>query len=162
MEWFIPSLLALVLAAIVCFVFLPKLSPYTLGVLAIAMFGVGIWQHSKMFPYQYRPSVITDILSDYAGFIMTAAVIIGAMVMMMIYFGGVPPSVTDALPAMPAMNAILPANVTKALNTPVNIPVLNNTKNSTKANNTKSVFNMSAPANNTKRPNVASTSFMTV
>ena len=157
MEWFIPSLLALLLAAIVCFVFLPKLSPYTLGLLAIGMFIIGMWQHSNMFPYEYRPSVITDVLADYSPFIMTTAVIVAAMVMISVYFGVAPPSVVAALPAM---NAVLPATVTKALNTPVNLPnVMNAKPNNVRSNNTK---NVSAAANNTKRPNIASTSFMSV
>jgi hypothetical protein len=159
MEWFIPSLLALVLAAIVCFVFLPRLSPYTLGLLAIGMFAIGVWQHKSMFPYEYKPSLVTDVLMDYSPFIMVAAIILGAMIMMMVYFGAVPPSVSAAIPAM---NTVLPATITKALNTPVNIPVnIPNIMNN-KANNTKSIFNISAAANNTKRPNIASTSFMTV
>ena len=65
MELFIPSLLVLILGALFGFVLLPKLSPYVLGVLAIAMFILGIWQHYMMFPYEYRSSVATEILKEY-------------------------------------------------------------------------------------------------
>ena len=52
MELFIPSLVVLVVAAVIIFLILPKLSPYILGVLAIAFLVAGVIQH--YFGIQYK------------------------------------------------------------------------------------------------------------
>jgi len=99
MELFIPSIAVLFFAALVCFFVLPKLSPYVLGILSILMFGIGIWQHYSMFPYEYRtPSMVTDKLRDYAGFIMIIIVIVIGTGMVLQSYGLSPPAVTEMLP----------------------------------------------------------------
>jgi hypothetical protein len=106
MELFIPTLLVLVLAAVVCFVFLPRMSPYTLGMLSFGFLAVGVWQHYSLFPYEYQTARLGMYLSDYAPFIMAGAVVLGGMIAVMLTFGGNPPSiaaVTNSLPAMPAL-----------------------------------------------------------
>jgi hypothetical protein len=76
MEFFIPSLIVLLLSALVCLVLLPKLAPYVLGGAAVVMFILGIWQHYVTFPYEYKASMFTDLIREYAGFFMSLAVII--------------------------------------------------------------------------------------
>jgi len=177
MELFEPSLLILVISAIVCFIILPKASPYILGFLALGMFIIGAWQHYKMFPYEYRLSLVTDILHDYAPFVMLISVIFGGMVAMMIAFGVSPPAmsniipaaVTNALPA--AVTNIVPANagkvdnVKKANNSGI-MNMLNGSKpvnNSSKPANSGGIFNTKpASNNNSKKNNIASPSFKTL
>lgn len=98
MELFIPSLIVLVLAGIVCFFVIPKLSPYVLGVVAILMFCLGIWQHYNMFPYEYNTGPVGAV-KEYSGFIMIAAVIVGGLVLVSQFFGVSPPSVESVLPS---------------------------------------------------------------
>ena len=99
MELFIPSIVVLFFAALVCFFVLPNISPYVLGVLSLLMFGIGVWQHYSMFPYEYRaPSLVTDKLRDYGGFIMLSAVIIVGIGMILQAFGLNPPAVAEILP----------------------------------------------------------------
>ena len=136
MELFIPSLLILLLGAIVCFVFLPRMSPYTLGLLAIALFIVGVWQHYSMFPYEYMLPSLSETLKDYSGFIMMAAIILGIIVVLMVMFGGSPPSVSSIIPA-----SIIPASITGS-------------------NSSKSI--LGGINNSMRRNNLASTSFKTV
>ena len=54
---------------------MPRMSPYALGVVCVLMFGIGVWQHYSMFPYEYRESMVTDMLREYSGFIMLIAII---------------------------------------------------------------------------------------
>jgi len=99
MELFIPSIVVLFFAALVCFFVLPNISPYVLGVLSLLMFGIGVWQHYSMFPYEYRaPSLVTDKLRDYGGFIMLAAIIIVGIGLILQSFGLNPPAVAEILP----------------------------------------------------------------
>jgi len=166
MELFVPSLLVLVLGAVVCFVFLPKMTPYILGVLALAMFVVGAWQHYNMFPYEYRSSLLIDLLQDYAPFVMLLAVIFGGLISLMVAFGVSPPDVSQVIPA--AVTDIIPAiNNTKTNNAKNNGGIMN-VFNATKANNAKPANALAAlnpfntKPNNARRNNLASPSFKTV
>lgn len=147
MELFIPSLLILVLAAGIVFVIMPKLSPYVLGIVALILLVVGVYQHYTMFPYEYQTSTISALLGQYSGFIMIGAMIFGLLVIMMWTFGLSPPSVANILPALPEMPA-MPA--IPGINAPLNRPA-----------NNKGILGLGG-SNNTKRNNLASTSFKTV
>jgi hypothetical protein len=173
MEWFIPSIVVVLLGAVVFFLVLPRLAPYILGVLALLFFVIGAWQHYNMFPYEYSSSVLRGILSDYTPFIMLIAVIFGGMVALMTAFGMSPPAIADVIPPLvPAANnskannaGILgnmfkPANNSKANNAGV-LGNMFKPANNPKANNGGILGNMFKPANNSKK-NLASTSFMTV
>jgi hypothetical protein len=144
MELFIPSLIVLVLGAIVFFIVLPRMSPYTLALTAMALFGLGVWQHYSMFPSEYSSERLMLTVQGYAPFIMLGAVIFAVTVGIMVAFGVAPPAVTNALPAMPSMPAM---------------PNLGLGNSSRPANNSKSIFNLGG---NAKRNSLASTSFMTV
>jgi len=177
MELFIPSLLALVLAAIVCFFILPKASPYILGSLALAMFIVGAWQHYHMFPYEYSSSLFIDLLRDYSPFVMIIGVILGGMIALMMAFGVSPPAIEDILPVtlediLPANNTNVKANNGKANNSILDAfnmgkPVNNASKSSDNSGilgvlNTKPANNFSKPLNNSRQNNLASPSFKTI
>ena len=140
MELFIPSLIVLVLGAIVCFAVLPKMSPYTLAVTAMILFGLGVYQHYSMFPYEYSREQLMLTVQGYAPFIMLGAVILAVVVGIMLAFGVAPPAVTNAVASMPAMPSL-------------------GLGNSSRPANNKSIFNLGG---NAKRNSLASTSFMTV
>ena len=123
MELFIPSLIVLLLSAIFCLFVLPKLSPYVLGMLALAMFGIGIWQHYSMFPYEYRTSSLTDKMREYSGFVMLIALIFAGIFAILFIHGGNPPAATDIMPTMPALPTVF-------------------------SNNSKSIFNLSGNSGN--------------
>jgi hypothetical protein len=176
MELFVPSLVVLLLSTIVCFFILPNLAPYVLGGLAIAMFGLGFWQHYTMFPYEYRTSLFTDLIRDYAGFFMSLAVILASITTMLAMYGGNTPSgeaMAIEMPEMPEIPPIaeipviaeMPAmfgfnNTNKPANN-TNKPSNNTNKPANNAN--KPANNANKPANNAnKKNNLASTSFKVV
>ena len=158
MEWFVPSAFVLLLGAVVFFLILPKFAPYMLGALAVILFFMGAAQHYTMFPYEYRATVLQDLLSDYSPFIMLIAIIFAGLTAVMVAFGAAPPAITAALPE------ILPAtNNSKANNGGIaDIFKTNNSKaNNSKINN-GGIANIFKTNNNSKKSNLASTSFMTV
>lgn len=145
MELFIPSLLVLVLGAIVCFVFLPKWSPYTLGLLSFGLLFIGAVQHYYMFPYEYKLSVLQATAADYAPFIMIAAVVLGGLIATMLAFGGNPPSVSAIANSVPGVSSLMGAPA--------------NNKGVSLGNNKGALFNLGG---NNRKNNVASSSFKSV
>jgi hypothetical protein len=155
MELFIPSLVVLVVAAVIIFLILPRLSPYILGVLAIAFLVAGVIQHYSMFPYEYRTSMISESLKQYSGFVMIGAMIFGLLVILMWSFGLSPPAVADVIPEMPSLPAMPAMPTIPGINAPLS-------GSNRPANNKGGLLGMLTPTNNTKRNNLASTSFKTV
>jgi len=150
MEWIIPSLLIILLSAGIVFAIMPKLSPYVLGIVALILLVVGVYQHYTMFPYEYQTSTISALLGQYSGFIMIGGMIFGLLVIMMWTFGLSPPSVANILPALPEMPAMPAMPAIPGINAPLNRPA-----------NNKGILGLGG-SNNTKRNNLASTSFKTV
>jgi hypothetical protein len=174
MELFVPSLIVLILGALFFLVLLPKLSPYVLGGLAVCMFFLGLWQHYTMFPYEYRTSMVTDLLKQYAGFIMLIAVILAGTTAILMRHGGNPPETADVIPEIPAMSEIteqaanifnLSGNNAKPSNGNVKPSNGNAAKQgimATVTNAVNGVKNAIKPNNNVKKNNLASASFKSV
>jgi hypothetical protein len=101
MELFIPTLVVLVLSALVCFFILPRLSPYILGLLSLGMLVIGIWQNYKMFPQDY--SAISNVYKEYSGFALTLLVILLAIVGIT-YIGNKHTSMVSIIPEIPLPN----------------------------------------------------------
>jgi hypothetical protein len=156
MELFIPSLVVIVLGAIVVFFILPKAAPYTLGAMAALLFGVGVFQHYSTFPYEYKSASLRDMMKDYSPFLMLLATILGLVIGIMVAFGGNPPSISESMPDMAGLATM-----------PVSLPSIGNMGsnvfgggNSTAKNNSKnSLMANMGMGGNVKRNNVASTSF---
>lgn len=104
MELFIPSLIVIVIGAIVFFVVLPKMAPYTLGGMAILLFVLGMYQHYSTFPYEYSGNM-KDLLRDYSGLIMLVATILGFTIAIMLVYGGNPPPLSS-LPMVSSMPSL--------------------------------------------------------
>lgn len=107
MELFIPSLIVIVIGAIVFFVVLPKMAPYTLGGMAILLFILGMYQHYATFPYEYSGN-FKDLLRDYSGLVMLVVTIIGFVVAIMLVYGGNPPPLSSlpmvsSMPSLPSL-----------------------------------------------------------
>jgi hypothetical protein len=177
MELFIPSLIVLILGALFCLVLLPRLSPYVLGGLAVCMFFLGLWQHYSMFPYEYRTSMVTDLLKQYSGFIMLIAVILAGTTAILMRHGGNPPDTADVIPEIPAISEITEqaANIfnlsgnnsnAKPVNNSAAKPANNNASKQgmmgTVTNAMNVVKNAIKPNNNVKKNNLASASFKSV
>ena len=127
---FIPSIAVLIIGALICFFVLPRMSPYVLGVLCVVMFGLGVWQHYTMFPYEYRTSMVSDMLKEYAGFIMLLAVIFAGLL---------------AMGLLPSSNS--PVNNTSSILPEIKMP--NVFSGNSSKNSSKSMFNLSGNSANT-------------
>ena len=99
MELFFPSLIVLILSAVVCFFVIPRASPYILGILCMVMLILGLWQHYSMFPYEY-PSME---FKDFAGYIFLIGIIFGGLIASTFMNGGTPSTNTTASSILPEM-----------------------------------------------------------
>lgn len=102
MELFIPTLVVLLLSALACFYVLPRLSPYILGILSLAMLVVGIWQNYTMFPAEY--AALTSIIKDYSGFAVVLILIGLSIGAINHYHGSNLPSPLSIMPAVSLPN----------------------------------------------------------
>ena len=152
---FIPSLVVIILGGLVVFFLLPKASPYTLGVMAALLFGVGVYQHYQTFPYEYNSNNLREIMKDYSPFLMMLATILGLVIGVMVAFGGNPPAISEAIPDMSSI-AAMPVSLPEIGNIGGNIFGGGNGKNNSSGNGTNKVMGNNG---NIKRNNVASTSF---
>lgn len=177
------ALISIIVAGLIFFFVLPRLSPYILGALSVLMLGLGIWQHYSMFPYEYRTSIVTELLQQYAGFIMIALVIVASSIGILMVHGTNLPEVSQVIPEIPSF---MPGNNTKnnaqknAFNFGGNESKANNTKSNNAVNSgilaapmaaanavTNAVTNayngmMNSGKNNAKKNNLASPSFKVV
>jgi hypothetical protein len=81
MELFIPSLLAILIAAGIVMFLLPRLSPVILGVLALVFLLIAAYQHYTFFGSEYQLSTWQLPLLNYGPYLM-----IGGLVIFLIFF----------------------------------------------------------------------------
>jgi len=81
MELFIPSLLAILIAAGVVMFLLPRLSPVILGVVALVFLVLAGYQHYTFFGSEYQLSTWQLPLINYGPYLM-----IGGLVLFLIFF----------------------------------------------------------------------------
>jgi hypothetical protein len=115
MEFFLPSLAALLIAALLVFLVLPRLGAPILAGLSIVLLIYGIMSHMSLFYSEYRYSTWQEQLKFYSPFLMIGAVIFVSLMYMGYLFG------TKGANALPASN--IPAGniaVSNSVNTAVN------------------------------------------
>ncbi len=81
MELFIPSLLAILIAAGIVMFLLPRLSPIILGVVALIFLLLAAYQHYTFFGSEYQLSTWQLPLVNYGPYLM-----IGGLVLFLIFF----------------------------------------------------------------------------
>lgn len=155
MELFIPSLLAIIIAAAIVMFVLPRFSPVILGVVALIFLVLAAYNHYNFFAYEYRQSTWQLPLVSYAPYI-----ILGVLVLFLIFFiiNFIGTGSTDMSAPIQSMNDAInkvaekmPKNMTEAINQ------VKDTANNTLANaglaaRTNGVRNMGAPPANVARP----------
>ena len=110
MEFFLPSLAALLIAALIVFLIVPRLGAPVLAALSIALLVYGVYNHIQLFSAEYRYSTWQDRLKFYAPFVMIAGLIVAVLFYLTYIFG------TQGAEALPASN--IPVN--NAINEAVN------------------------------------------
>jgi hypothetical protein len=66
MELFLPSLLIFILAALMIFLVLPRISPLILVIMSVILVFIGTWHHFKLFANEYRQSTWQESLKIFA------------------------------------------------------------------------------------------------
>lgn len=114
MELFLPGFAALLIAALIVFLVLPRLGAPILAALSIALLVYGVYNHAQLFAYEYRYSTWQDAFKSYGSFIMIGFLIISILFYIAFLF------MTKGPSALPANN--LPANsaVTTLVNNATN------------------------------------------
>lgn len=144
MELFIPSLLAILLAAVIVMYLLPRLSPMILGALALVLLVLAAYNHYYFFGSEYQISTWQLPLIQYAPYIM-----IGGLVIFMLFFifNFIGTGQTNAAAPVAAMNESVnkvantaTESVNSMINTVKNMTGMNKPANNRPANN--------KPANN--------------
>ena len=154
MEFFLPSLAALLLTALLIFFVLPKFGAPILVVISIILLMYGVRSHIQLFAPEYRYSTWQEQLKLYAPFIIIAGLLLSVLSYLGFLFG------TKGVNALPAPN-IAPAVNMPPANTATN-PVTSIINSGLQAVN--SVVNAVSPntsANNSKKNNFSLTSLIT-
>jgi hypothetical protein len=103
MELFIPSILALIIAAAIVMFVLPRLSSVILGVLALVFVVIAAYQHYNFFYTEYRESTWQIPLVQYAPYLLLGGLVL-FLLFFIINFVGTGTSAEAAAPIV-AMNA---------------------------------------------------------
>jgi hypothetical protein len=117
MDFFLPSLIVLILSAIIVFTFLPRLGPIILLLMSGGLLGFGIYHHYSLFENEYRFSTWQDQLKIYGPGVVIGVTVLFLIGFILSFFGG--PSVpVPPMPEMPEMpNIQESAPVQAAVNT---------------------------------------------
>ena len=76
MEFFLPSILVLLVAAAIVFFVIPRFGPLVLAVVSLILLGIGIYNHYSMFQNEYRLSTWQLGAVAYAPYLLIGAVIV--------------------------------------------------------------------------------------
>ena len=103
MELFIPSILALVIAALIVMFVLPRLSSIILGALALVFVIIAAYQHYNFFYTEYRESTWQLPLIQYTPYLLLGGLVV-FLLFFIINFVGTNTNAQAAAPLV-AMNA---------------------------------------------------------
>jgi hypothetical protein len=150
MEFFLPSLIVLILSAIVVFVFLPRMAPFVLLLLSAGLLGFGIYHHYSLFKDEYRFSTWQDQLKIYGPGALIGVIVLFLVGFILSFFGGasMPVPSVPSMPEMPSMPEIPPAS--EVFNNVTNT-VTNTVTNA--INRVNNAFNRNGAAGNSNNAN---------
>lgn len=130
MEFFLPGLFVLLIGVIIAFFVIPRFSPVILAIISIVLLIAALYDHFRIFSYEYAYSTWQEQLKGYAPYVMVGALLITIIFYFMYIFGGGRPkannSISEAIENMPnantATNPLTEAinNTLKAVNNVVN------------------------------------------
>lgn len=97
MEFFLPSLIVIIIGAIIAFMVLPRFSPLILAIISIALLAFGIYHHMKIFSYEYTYSTWQEQFKSYGPAVMISALMLVIIFYFMYLFGkaGAPAKVNN-------------------------------------------------------------------
>jgi hypothetical protein len=112
MEFFIPSVLVLLLAAAVVFFILPRFGPSVLAVVSVVLLAYGVYQHMNSFGTEYRLSTWQLGVMSYAPYIMMGGLllVIAFYLISISPFGKAGNTTAPSMPEVPTVAEMPPAN----------------------------------------------------
>lgn len=144
MEIFLPSLLIILLAAVVVFTVLPRMGPIVLTTLSIVLLLFGVGHHYKMFYDEYRLATWYKSASFLAPALVLGVTLFFILGFILSFFG-----INVPVPSAPAIPSV--ADITNAATSAVN--TVKNTVATTVGNATSTVSNVTRNLNNSLRFN---------
>jgi hypothetical protein len=141
MEFFLPSVIVLLLAAAVIFFVFPQFGPATLAIISAVLLAFGLYQHYITFGTEYRFS--TWQLASFSPYFLVGGLLV-VIAIFLLYT--LPTGSSEAVPnvTMPTIANMPPANtstniLTNTINNSLN--TVGNIFNMNKKNNNNSILN---------------------
>lgn len=149
MEFFLPSLLVILIGTLIAFFIIPKFSPLILALLSVALLAIGVYHHYSLFKGEYAYSTWLDQFKPYAGIVMISLIVLISIFYMVGLFGGGAPapavnnSIMENLPSAGSATNMLTEGINNSIRAVNN---LFNAKNNGKKNNGGLVENLTNSA----------------
>ena len=105
MEFFLPSILFLLIAAAIVFFVIPRFGPLVLAIVSLVLLTIGMYNHYTLFQNEYRASTWQLGLVAFAPYIMIGVVIL-MIIMYLTYL--LPSGATSSVPNVKANTINLP------------------------------------------------------
>ena len=136
MEYFLPSVFVLLLAAAVIFVILPRFGPSVLAAVSLVLLGLGVYQHFQQFSTDYRLSTWQLGAVAYAPYLLVG----GLITVILVYL-------LYLLPANASSNTTAPAIIMPTIN---NMPSANTATNPITAGINRALNSVNVAAKNNR------------
>jgi predicted PurR-regulated permease PerM len=108
MEFFLPGLAVLLIGVLIAYAVIPRFSPVILALISIVLLVAALYDHFRIFSYEYAYSTWQEQLKSYAPYVMVGALLITIIFYFMYIFGGGRPkannSISEAIENMPNAN----------------------------------------------------------
>ena len=108
MEFFLPGLFVLLIGVLIAFFVIPRFSPVILAIISIVLLIAALYDHFRIFSYEYAYSTWQEQLKGYAPYVMIGALLISIIFYFMYIFGGGRPkannTISEAIENMPNAN----------------------------------------------------------
>lgn len=143
MEFFLPSVLLLLISAAVIFFVLPQFGPSFLAIVSAVLLVFGIWKHYSTFGTEYRLATWHLGLIAYAPYIMIAGLllVIGIYLLYLLPASTANNSSASILPSLPSIPTV------------TNMPSSNSATNSITAGINKAISSVTNAAKNNSTAN---------
>jgi len=95
MELFLPSLIVLLLGAVIVLTVIPRITPFYIFVITVIFFSISVYSHYMMFSYEYKSSPWRDTAAKSVPAIIGTAIALGFFITLLNIFTGIkitPPS----------------------------------------------------------------------
>jgi hypothetical protein len=114
MELFLPSILVIILAALIIMIIFPNFSPLIIVILSVILLTASTYQHFQFFWHEYQQSTWQTVLKIFAPGIIIAGVFI------YIFIVGSSFLMSGSMPQMPAMELPSASTATNAVTSAIN------------------------------------------